>query len=96
MEESTTGILATIGVDLNLCLIPLPKKNMVIKVRVWDTAGQERFRSIVDSYFREACAALACFENEEGLDLLESYFLKSLHQYGLRGHADACEVSGSC
>lgn len=33
-----------------------------IKVQVWDTAGQERFRSISQSYYRNAHACIAVYD----------------------------------
>lgn len=33
-----------------------------IKIQIWDTAGQERFRSIIQSYFRNASGCIVAYD----------------------------------
>ena len=53
-------IQPTVGVDFGsrTCVL----EGQPIKVQVWDTAGQEDFRAITRAYYREAAAALLCYD----------------------------------
>eukprot|EP00753_Platysulcus_tardus_P004135 PLAT12522.10.p1 GENE.PLAT12522.10~~PLAT12522.10.p1 ORF type:complete len:281 (-),score=72.11 PLAT12522.10:454-1248(-) len=51
---------ATIGVDFGSSVITVDDKP--VKVQIWDTAGQEDFRAITRAYYREAAAALLCYD----------------------------------
>ena len=46
------------------------KDNATLKMDIWDTGGQERFRALLQLYYREADAALICYDvsNERSLD----------------------------
>jgi len=35
------------------------------KVQIWDTAGQERFRAMAPMYYRNAAAAVVCFDGTD-------------------------------
>jgi small GTP-binding protein len=50
----------TIGVDFGSRVISVGGQN--VKVQAWDTAGQEDFRAITRAYYREAAAALICYD----------------------------------
>lgn len=55
---------STIGMDFFIKVIPAysslyPK---MIKMQIWDTAGQERFRSMTDSYIKNAVANIIVFD----------------------------------
>jgi small GTP-binding protein len=50
----------TIGVDFGSRVVNVENQN--IKVQAWDTAGQEDFRAITRAYYREAAAALICYD----------------------------------
>ena len=52
--------LATIGVDFQAKNISY--MNQKIKLQIWDTAGQERYRTITDSYYREADYVVLCYD----------------------------------
>lgn len=52
--------LQTIGVDFKIKTLKIDDK--IVKVQVWDTAGQERFRSISQTYFRNAHACIAVYD----------------------------------
>ncbi|CAM9544495.1 unnamed protein product, partial [Phaeothamnion confervicola] len=34
----------------------------VCKMQIWDTAGQEKFRAMAPMYYRNAAAAIVCFD----------------------------------
>ena len=38
------------------------KDNISLKMDIWDTGGQERFRALLQLYYREADAALICYD----------------------------------
>nr|XP_017194293.1 ras-related protein Rab-19 isoform X2 [Oryctolagus cuniculus] len=48
----------TIGVDFTVRSLEVDGK----RVKVWDTAGQERFRTITQSYYRSAHAAIIAYD----------------------------------
>lgn len=65
---------STIGVDFKS--ITATYINQQIKLQIWDTAGQERFRSIINSYYREADCVILCYDitnNESYLNLKNWY-----------------------
>uniref|UniRef100_A0A8D0RGH3 Ras-related protein Rab-19 n=2 Tax=Sus scrofa TaxID=9823 RepID=A0A8D0RGH3_PIG len=50
----------TIGVDFTVRALEIDGKK--VKMQVWDTAGQERFRTITQSYYRSAHAAIIAYD----------------------------------
>jgi small GTP-binding protein len=34
----------------------------IVKMHIWDTAGSERFRNLVQMYYRDAAAAIVCYD----------------------------------
>ncbi|XP_038610597.1 ras-related protein Rab-19 [Tachyglossus aculeatus] len=50
----------TIGVDFAVRSLDIQGKK--VKIQVWDTAGQERFRTITQSYYRSAHAAIITYD----------------------------------
>ena len=50
----------TIGVDYLSCDLELDEK--LYSLRLWDTAGSERFRSVNQSYYRNAICALIVYD----------------------------------
>ncbi|XP_024598293.1 ras-related protein Rab-19 isoform X1 [Neophocaena asiaeorientalis asiaeorientalis] len=50
----------TIGVDFTVRALEINGKK--VKMQVWDTAGQERFRTITQSYYRSAHAAIIAYD----------------------------------
>ncbi|XP_003475518.1 ras-related protein Rab-19 isoform X2 [Cavia porcellus] len=50
----------TIGVDFTVRSLDIDGKK--VKMQVWDTAGQERFRTITQSYYRSAHAAIIAYD----------------------------------
>lgn len=57
-ENNDQGI--TIGVDFRSKIVNM--NGSQVKIHFWDTAGQEQFRSVVDFYYRETCAAILVFD----------------------------------
>ncbi|XP_074610294.1 ras-related protein Rab-43-like [Acropora palmata] len=51
---------STIGVDFTMKTLEVDSKK--IKLQVWDTAGQERFRTITQSYYRNAHAVIITYD----------------------------------
>lgn len=51
----------------------------IIKFHFWDTGGQERFRSMANLYYRDASAAVLCYDitNPKSLESL-SYWIEEL------------------
>jgi len=37
-------------------------KGTVVKLHIWDTGGSDRFRSLVSMYYRDAVAAIICYD----------------------------------
>jgi len=53
----------TIGIDFGSKNITLPDYgNQQIKLQIWDTAGQEKYKSIINSYLRDAHIAFLVFD----------------------------------
>ena len=44
----------------------------IVKLHIWDTGGSDRFRSLVSMYYRDAVAAIICY------DLTNEHSFKSL------------------
>lgn len=63
------------------------KDNISLKMDIWDTGGQERFRALLQLYYREADAALICYDvtSEKSLDSCEYWVneLKSREEHCL-------------
>jgi small GTP-binding protein len=51
---------STIGVDFSI--FHKINNDINIKINLWDTAGQEKYRSLIKTYFREACGYLLMFD----------------------------------
>ena len=50
----------TIGIDYSNKMIKQVDKT--INLQIWDTAGQEAYHSIINSYYRKACAAIIVYD----------------------------------
>ena len=37
-------------------------KDTTVKLHIWDTGGSDRFRSLVSMYYRDAVAAIICYD----------------------------------
>ncbi|KAB0404573.1 hypothetical protein E2I00_004847, partial [Balaenoptera physalus] len=65
VQHFTSGVYTeaqqnTIGVDFTVRALEINGKK--VKMQVWDTAGQERFRTITQSYYRSAHAAIIAYD----------------------------------
>ena len=51
------------------------------KVQIWDTAGQEQFRSMAPMYYKNAAAAIVCYEvtSRRSFDVMKEW-LEELHR----------------
>lgn len=47
----------------------------ICKMQLWDTAGQERFRAMAPMYYRNAAAAIVCFDitNEDSFSKMKDW-----------------------
>ncbi|KAJ3446366.1 ras-related protein rab-24 [Anaeramoeba flamelloides] len=59
-ENYTNSIEATIGVAFAIKGIEIEEKQ--IYLGIWDTAGEEKFESVAVSYYRNAKAAILCYD----------------------------------
>jgi len=63
------------------------KDNISLKLDIWDTGGQERFRALLQLYYREADAALICYDvtSDKSMDSCEYWVneLKSREEHCL-------------
>ncbi|XP_055379578.1 uncharacterized protein LOC129610848 [Condylostylus longicornis] len=59
-KPNDTSPSPTIGASFFNCKIFL--EDVKITLQVWDTAGQERFKAVAPMYYRNANAALLCFD----------------------------------
>lgn len=67
---------------------PFENEEHKVKLEIWDTAGQERYRSLTPMYYRNAKAALVCFDlsNFESSIKTARYWIQQLE---LNNSADA-------
>lgn len=71
----------TIGVDFTVRTLDIEGKR--VKMQVWDTAGQERFRTITQSYYRSAHAALIAYDiTRRGTFESVQHWIKEVELYG--------------
>ena len=57
------------------------KNSTVVKLHIWDTGGSDRFRSLVSMYYKDAIAAIICYDitNERSFDSV-SYWTNEMNQ----------------
>lgn len=58
-DDYKQNYVATIGVDFKLKLFDIDGKK--IKMQIWDTAGQERFRTINQTYYKNASGIILVY-----------------------------------
>ena len=56
----TTSHLTTIGIDFKIKTVDVDGKQ--IKLQIWDTAGQERFRTITQTYYKNAMGIVLAYD----------------------------------
>jgi small GTP-binding protein len=62
-NQFNDGEVSTLGCDYHAMDIDVDRKTYSVKI--WDTAGQERFRTIVESYYRDANGILLVYDQTE-------------------------------
>ena len=75
------NMLSTIGVDFRFKSINL--QGNFVKLQLWDTAGQERFRSVIESYYRDADAVVLVYDvkNMQTFQIIQEYWLKEVKKH---------------
>jgi len=65
---------STIGAFFLTKKVTLPDGS-ICKMQLWDTAGQERFRAMAPMYYRNASAAIVCFDitNEDSFTKMKDW-----------------------
>ena len=53
-RKFTATHMATLGLDFAQKNIMLPGFSKETQVKIWDTAGQERFRTLTESFYKQA------------------------------------------
>lgn len=61
-ETYSPSFSATLGVDHFTKPITIGTQQKQVKITWWDTAGQEKFRTIVESYYKNASVFFAVFD----------------------------------
>ena len=74
----------TIGVDFSCKSVFV--ENKMIRIQIWDTAGQEAFRSIINTYYKNAIGVVIVIDDytEEQLDNIKYWrneYYKKTNQY---------------
>jgi Ras-related protein Rab-5C len=64
--RATSGeFVENVQPTISAAYLPLPLETAAgvqVALDLWDTAGQERYRSLISAFFRDASAALICFD----------------------------------
>ena len=51
-------------------------------MHIWDTGGSERFRTMVSLYYRDACAAIVCYDvTDEASFESVSYWINEMQKF---------------
>jgi small GTP-binding protein len=84
-KQFTESHMATIGLDCVSTTYAAPSGRNVM-VKIWDTAGQERFRSITETFYRQANGVIVVFDISNALSFANvKTWLESIHQHAERG-----------
>ena len=77
-KMNTDNAEITIGIDFWLKTLDFNGENT--KVQFWDTAGQDQFKTLIDFYYKEVCAAIIVFDITR-IDSCKSieYWMKEIH-----------------
>lgn len=56
-------------------------EGVMLKIHLWDTGGSDRFRSLVSMYYRDAVAAIICYDlaNESSFQSVD-YWTNEMQQ----------------
>jgi small GTP-binding protein len=77
-----TNALPTVGVDFLIKEVHVQGSSY--RMEIWDTAGQEKFRTITESYFRNASGALIVYDvsNEKSFESAPRWLASLRRQVG--------------
>lgn len=77
-----SNYLATVGVDFFTKDIEIGKK--IVRLKVWDTAGQERFKSLTNSYIKNAHGIILVYDvsNKDTFNSLKDWINSITEQVG--------------
>ena len=104
-DTFTTSHISTIGIDFIIKLVNI--KDKTIKLQIWDTAGQDRFRTITQSYYKNAMGIILVYDCtvENSFDNIRNW-MKQIETHadhnvvkvlvGNKSDANNKKVDGSC
>ena len=66
-------------------------------MHIWDTAGSDRFRNLVSMYYRDAIAAIVCYDvtNVKSFDAV-SYWVNEMKQKNNMEHFAIAIAGNKC
>jgi small GTP-binding protein len=70
---------------------------LTCKIQIWDTAGQAQFKHIIPMYYKNAAAAIVCYDvsNRESFSTMR-YWLDELHRNVAAGSIVICMCATKC
>jgi small GTP-binding protein len=70
---------------------------LTCKIQIWDTAGQAKFKHIIPMYYKNAAAAIVCYDvsNSESFSTMR-YWLDELHRNVAAGSIVICMCATKC
>lgn len=94
-NKFTFDIMSTIGVSFAFKEVTL-KNGVIVKLKLIDTTGQEKYKSLAQSYFKNADGVLFVFSlnDKETLDNLD-YWVKSLEESNMANYFIAKYLVGN-
>ena len=79
-NKFSQNYLATVGLDFFTKDVDFTNLNRRVRIKIWDSAGQERFRSLTQSFFRNANGIIIVYDisNYETFENLK-YWIQSIN-----------------
>ena len=79
-NKFSQNYLATVGLDFFTKDVDFKNLNRRVRIKIWDSAGQERFRSLTQSFFRNANGIIIVYDisNIESFENLK-YWIQSIN-----------------
>ena len=79
-NKFSQNYLATVGLDFFTKDVDFKNLNRRVRIKIWDSAGQERFRSLTQSFFRNANGIIIVYDisNIETFENLK-YWIQSIN-----------------
>lgn len=59
-DKFTPSHISTIGIDFVIKMMKV--EDITVKLQIWDTAGQDRFRTITQSYYKNAMGVILVYD----------------------------------